>query len=78
MSYDNRQVTNAADEVTPSDTAAEGGYGFYVGGTGDVAVVCDAGNTVVFTAVPAGTIIPLLFTRIKSTGTTATNIVRFF
>lgn len=47
----------------------------WVGGAGDVAVVMVGGQTVTFTAVPAGVMLPVRVTKVKSTGTSATNIV---
>ncbi len=47
----------------------------YVGGAGDVTAVTQAGNAVVFKAVPAGAILPIRARRINQTGTTATNLV---
>lgn len=44
----------------------------YVGGTGDVTITTLDGTTVLFSAVPAGTRIPIRGDQIKSTGTTAT------
>lgn len=65
--------------VTPSDTADQGNVrGLYVGGTGNVSVVTAAGNTCVFTAVPAGAILPVRCTKVNSTGTTATTIVALY
>jgi hypothetical protein len=50
----------------------------YVGGLGNVSVIDTAGNTVVFTAVPAGTTLgPFYVEQVKLTGTTATNLVGF-
>ena len=63
--------------VTPHDTN-ELAYvvrAFYVGVTGNVSVVNDLGDTVVFVAVPAGKIIPAVTKRVLSTGTTAASIV---
>lgn len=65
--------------VTPSDatTFARCTQAIYVGGAGNVSVV-PSGNTlatVTFTAVPAGTTLSVRAVKIKSTGTTATNIV---
>lgn len=65
--------------ITKSDTADIVGpptRGVYVGGTGDVvAVMQEKGNTVTFTAVPAGSILPIAVTRINATGSTATALV---
>ncbi len=47
-----------------------------LGGTGDVSVVTEAGNTLVFSTVPAGLIIPIRCSKVKA-ATTATLIVAF-
>lgn len=63
--------------ITPHDTN-ELAYvvrAFYVGVTGNVAVVNDLGDTVIFVAVPAGATVPCMTKRVLSTGTTATSIV---
>lgn len=50
----------------------------YVGVTGDVVVVTQAGVVITFKAVPAGASIgPFFIKRVNATGTTATNIVAF-
>ena len=46
----------------------------YVGGTGDVNVVLQDNTTVLFSAVPVGTIIPVAARRVQSASTTATLI----
>lgn len=73
--YVSQSYKNAA-AVTPSDTADNYGSGFYVGGAGAVSVITEGGQTVTFTAAFVGQIIPIRFTQIRATGTTATNIVR--
>lgn len=71
----------SAIAVTKSDTTlydeANGGpiAGIYVGGTGDVAVKTANGETVTFSAVPVGTILPITVQKIMSTNTTATLIL---
>ncbi len=50
----------------------------YVGGAGDIVVVFPDGRTCTFTAVAAGTLIPLTAKRVNSTGTTATNMVALY
>jgi hypothetical protein len=74
MAYENRLVTSDAVAVTPGATE-QPGYGFYVAVAGDVTVTTQAGTSTTFTAVPAGSIIPVAFTKI--TAATATGIVRF-
>tara|TARA_R110000868_G_scaffold403307_1_gene680459 strand:- start:740 stop:982 length:243 start_codon:yes stop_codon:yes gene_type:complete len=65
--------------VTPSDTADQGLVrGLFVGGAGNVSLVTAIGNTVVFTGVLAGSILPVRCTKVRSTGTTATNIVALY
>lgn len=68
-----------AAAITPSDTAFEGGSALYVGGAGNVTVDMQEGpSPVTFTAVPVGTILPIAFTRVRSTATTATLMVRLY
>ena len=69
-------IPSDAVAVTKSDTADNIYIGFYVGGDGDVAVVTAGGTTVTFTAVAAGSYIPLQVVKIL-VATTATNIVGF-
>lgn len=62
--------------IVPSDTVAQGTFrGIYVGGAGHVSMLGLDGNAVLFSSVPAGTYLPVGFTRINATGTTATLIV---
>jgi hypothetical protein len=71
-----------AGDITPSDTVnfSSPGYadGFWVGSTGDVAIVTRAGEAVVLYSVPAGTYLPIQCKRIDATGTTASSLVRFW
>lgn len=68
--------------VTPSDTVDIPGpemcRSLYVGGAGDVAAVRQDGVAVVFSAVPAGSILPIRVRRVNATGTTATLIDALF
>jgi hypothetical protein len=51
----------------------------YVGGTGNVAVrMVGDQTTPIFSAVPAGAILPIRVDKVLSTGTTATSIVGIF
>ena len=49
--------------------------GIYVGGTGAVSLVTSAGTVLTFSAVPVGTILPIIAQRVNSTLTTATLLV---
>ena len=73
---------NVGVAVTPHDsTDFTAGIceGIYVGVTGNVAVVfVGASTAVVFTGVPAGTILPVRARRVNSTNTTATNMVALY
>jgi len=62
--------------VTPSDTDGFDESIIYVGTAGNVAVRTSGGQTVTFANVPAGSTLPVMVTRVFSTGTTAGNIVR--
>lgn len=60
---------NAADlPVSPT-------RGLYVGVSGDVSVVTAQGDTVLLKGLAAGILHPLAVVRVRSTGTTATDIV---
>ena len=62
--------------VTPSDsTDIEVCRGLYIGGAGNAAVIMANGDEVIFTGLQAGVLYPISVTRVKSTGTTATNII---
>lgn len=62
--------------VTPNDTDEFSPSIIYVGGAGNVTVRDTCGNPVVFTAVPAGTVLPVLCSGVNATGLTASNITR--
>lgn len=47
----------------------------YVGGTGNMEVITTGGDTVLFSAIPVGTIIPINARYVRSTNTTATLMV---
>ena len=65
-----------AAAITPDDTCNLDAVAFvYIGVGGNMAVVTEAGEVVTFTGVVAGTILPVLCSRVNSTNTTATNLV---
>ncbi len=66
----------SAGAVTPSDTTVLDFNAIYVGGAGNVSIdLTEGGTAVVFVAIPAGTILPVIGTRVNATGTTATSMV---
>lgn len=90
MSWRDDNVNNASNAVAPSRSARvvtpNNGAdldritkGLYVGGAGDVEVILveDAAQ-LVFTGVPAGTILPLQVRRVRAANTTATNIIALY
>ncbi|HYE89045.1 MAG TPA: hypothetical protein VEA16_21995 [Vicinamibacterales bacterium] len=72
-----RTIYGSGFAITPSNTdnLPQVCTGLYVGGAGAVAVVLNDGTVLTFVAVPAGTLLPIQFRRINSTGTTATSLV---
>lgn len=69
-----------ATAVTPSDSADLGfkTRGLYIGVGGDVNVDMTNGDTVLFKGASAGSILPISVRRVRSTSTTATNIVALY
>lgn len=68
---------NAA-AVTPNDSTdlTNTARALYIGGAGDVVVdMVGSGSTITFAGLAAGTILPVRAARVRSTSTTATNIV---
>jgi hypothetical protein len=67
--------SNAA-AVTPNDSTdlTYTTRALFVGGAGNIAVTMAGGQSVTFTGVPAGALLPIRVTRVLSTGTTATTI----
>lgn len=66
-----------AASVTPSDSneLTNASRALYVGGDGDLRVKMAGGETVTFSGVVAGTLLPFRVRQVFSTSTTATNIV---
>ena len=66
--------------LTPSDTVDLTNLtkALYVGGAGNLVAVSISGEVVTFTAVPAGTVLPIRVKRVNATGTTATAIVALY
>ena len=76
-------LTSPADNaaaVTPNDSTdlAFTSRALYVGGAGNIVVTMAGGGDVTFTAVPAGSILPVRVARVKATSTTATGIINLY
>jgi hypothetical protein len=63
--------------ITPNDSTDLGEVtrALYVGTAGDVKVMCLDSSQVTFTAVPAGTVLPVRIKRVMNTGTTAGSLI---
>lgn len=74
---DQANPASRAFAVTPSDTVnfTFRARALFVGGAGNISLVTEGGDTVTFTGVNAGSILPVMCTRVNLTLTTATNIV---
>jgi len=82
--FSNRNSQSSADDaaaITPSDSGELDIYtrAIYVGGTGDLRVqMVGTGNDVTFSAVPAGSFLPIRVKRVYDTNTTATFIIGLY
>ena len=77
---DNTESSYNATAITTSDTA-ELAYlprGIYVGVGGDLNVDMLTGGTVLFKNVPTGAVLPIRVKRVRTTSTTATNMVGLY
>lgn len=75
--YPHSFFPKGAYAVTPSDSATNPGIGFRVAAAGNVVITDGYGSDVTFTSLAAGETVAVEFSKIKSTGTTATGIVAF-
>jgi len=68
---------SGAFSITPHNTneLASVTRGVYVGGAGNLSVIMRDGQQVTFVGLSAGSILPIRARLVKSTGTTATNLV---
>lgn len=74
--------TGKVRSVTPNDStdlSLGACRALWVGGAGNVAIIAEEDDTVVvWSGVPAGTILPVRAKRVRSTSTTATNILALY
>lgn len=63
--------------ITPNDSTDLAKYtrGIWVGGAGNLNVDMMDGTTILFSGIPAGTLLPIGVQRVRSTSTTATLLV---
>lgn len=72
-------TSDAANQLSGGLAKQSNAFQVYVGGTGAVAVICaEDSSAVTFAGVPAGTMLPVLVTRVLATGTTATNMLAIY
>lgn len=64
-----------AKAITTSDSVLQRYSAIYVGGAGNLTVIAESGDSLLFTAVPVGRIIRCRVTKVMATGTAATNLV---
>ena len=73
--------SGACRTITPNDDAdlpLSVCRAIYVGSGGDISIVDLSGTTVVFTAVLAGSILPVQTARVNATTTTATSLIALY
>lgn len=76
----NTLPASRAFAVSPNDSTDLTNYtrALYIGGAGAVKVDTTGGDTVTFSAVPVGTVLPICVKRVYNTGTTATLIIGLY
>jgi hypothetical protein len=69
----------SAAAVVPSDSVnlAQPAT-IYIGGAGNASVLTEFGDTVTFTALPVGSVIPVRVARVNATNTTATLMIAIY
>lgn len=68
----------AVDVSGGDQTLSKTARAFWIGGTGNLALVMDDGSEVTLEAIPAGSLLALQATTIKQAGTSATSVVALF
>lgn len=77
VTQDGNGSADDAFTIVPSDSVnfTTPARAIYSGAGGDITLVTPGGTTILFSAVPAGMILPVKATRVNATGTIATNLV---
>ena len=75
FAHDAINVTPGAARIANTE---DRGVCLYVGDSGDVEVIMESGNTIVFTNVPSGSFLPILATHVLAANTTATGIIALY
>jgi hypothetical protein len=75
MAFNAQFVPSDAYAITPSDTAGNTAAALWTGSGGSIAVVTEAGTTLTFGNVPAGSYLNQRVQKVLATGTTATGII---
>lgn len=76
-SFHNYSFPGNASVLTKSDSETFAPSLIYIGGTGNIKVKTAGGQEVTFNSVPVG-VFPVRVTKVFSTDTTATNMVRIY
>lgn len=78
---DNTAPAIDAKSVTPNDSTDLSNSicrALYIGGAGNISLDTAEGTTLTFSALQAGTILPLQVKRVRATSTTATDIIALY
>ena len=84
MAYDKKDNLSSpkggAFDITPHDTndLTVGATAIFVGGSGNIKVDTSLGDTVTFTNLSSGSILPVRVKRVYSTDTTATSLIGLY
>ncbi len=78
MSADADPAIGAVSPTPDTDITPRNIRALYVGGAGNVAVITSKGETVTFSSVQTGTVLPIRVRQVLSSGTSATNILALY
>ncbi len=72
------KLLSGGDGISDTVNLTKEARALYIGGAGDVRLLTRESDDVVFSAVPAGSILPVYTQRVYATNTTATLIVALY